>query len=604
MLYDYALPARKDVRPESCWDRQRLFSDDQAWEQAVLELQALLPSLERLSQPFTDSIEALVQALDLEENARRRLERIYFYASNDFLVDATASDHSLRLGQAQRLDAGLESVLAPFESNLLSLPERTLEGWMADDRLTPYRVRLRQLQRRRAHVLTPEGEHLLAEIEPLIAGPAAAFEALTRVDAATESITLPDGRSVSIDRGNYLLLLRSGDRTVREAADTAYFAPFHAHHHTLATLLMSSIRGNIFKARARGFATALDARLFEEEIPGGVYHNLVRTVNQNLDPLHRYVALRRKTLGVEGCRRFDLRVPLIEAEVLLPYEEAVALVADSLRPLGEAYVSTFRDGLLGGWTDWARNVGKRQGGSAGTCYDVGPFISLDYRQDGESISMIAHEGGHAMHQWFSARHNPYSAFRNTIFTSEIASTVNELLLCHHLSNSANPTLQRWGLLREIELVSHNVFGQTRLAEFEWRVHDQCERGQHLDSTALQTLYAALLRQYHGPAFAPGDDDGIDALVVPHFYQAFYTYTYATGVAAACVLARRLVSGEGDAREAYIRFLSQGSSVPALEQLYAAGVDMTSPAPITEALAWFDSRLDALQALVDGRPLRQ
>jgi oligoendopeptidase F len=394
--------------------------------------------------------------------------------------------------------------------------------------------------------------------------------------------------------------MRNPDRDLRRRAYEAFYKGFDAHRNTIATLYAGSVKLDVYRARARRFPGSRVASLFPDDVAESVYDNLVATIGANLEGLHAYYDLRKKVIGNADLRHWDVYVPLApEARAEHSYDEAVKLVTDALVPLGDEYVTTLRDGLRGGWVDRYENRGKRSGAFSSGSYSADPFILMNYKPDVlRDVFTLAHEGGHSMHSWYSARSNPFPSYRYAIFEAEVASTFNEELLFKHLYQTAPDDSTRASLMSgRVDNIIATLFRQTMFAEFESRTHAMHEGGEALTVDSLRAEYRRLLVKYFGPALVLEELSDLEGLRIPHFYNAFYVYKYATGISASIALARRVLGGSRRERGDYFAFLRSGGSRFPLESLKVAGVDMSTPLPIEDACAEFAANVVELRRLL-------
>jgi oligoendopeptidase F len=395
--------------------------------------------------------------------------------------------------------------------------------------------------------------------------------------------------------------MENPSRDIRRAAYKAFYSRFNAHKTTLAALYAGSVKQDAIRARLRNFPSARAAALFPDKVGEDVYDRLISTVGENLEPLHRYYRLRRRVLGLDELRHYDVYVPLVPGiRRRTGWEEAVNLVSSALAPLGDEYVEILRGGLLGGWADRYENKGKRSGAFSAGSYTGNPYILMNYKDDAiRDVFTLAHEGGHSMHSWYSARANPFTHYNYTIFEAEVASTFNEELLFRQLEKTAgnDEQLQRYIVNKRADDFLSTLYRQTMFAEFEKRSHELEEAGTPLTLELLREEYRKLLEKYFGPDMTFEEESDLEGLRIPHFYRAFYVYKYATGISAASSLAERVLAGAGAEREAYFGFLKSGGSRYPLESLAAAGVDMSGPEAVKAACGAFSRLVDRLEALL-------
>ncbi len=391
--------------------------------------------------------------------------------------------------------------------------------------------------------------------------------------------------------------MENPDRNIREKAYEKFYSVFDAHKNTIAALYAGSVNQDVYRSRARGYTSSREAALYPDKVPVSVYDNLVSTVRENLAPLHRYYALRKKLLKLDELRHYDVYVPLVkDVQKNIPYAEAVEIIREALSPLGREYTDTLCGGLTGGWVDKYENKGKRSGAFSSGGYEGYPYILMNYKEEVlRDVFTLAHEGGHSMHSWYSARSNPFMQYNYTIFEAEVASTFNEELLFRYLTETETDQTVKDYLIgtRAADIVA-TLYRQTMFAEYELRVHQLVESGTPLTADILRSEYRALLETYFGPDMVFEKTSDLEGLRIPHFYNAFYVYKYATGISAALALADRVLSGDQAEQNDYFAFLKSGGSRYPLESLKIAGVDMTSPEPILAAVRRFEQLVAAME----------
>ncbi|MDR0387691.1 MAG: oligoendopeptidase F, partial [Treponema sp.] len=441
--------------------------------------------------------------------------------------------------------------------------------------------------------LHDEGDGLAAE----------AFSVLTDVDMDFGVVETPEG-AFPISQSTWSMFMEKSDRGLRERVYRAFYRGFAAHKTTLAALYGGSVKQDVIKARIRGFPSARAAALFPDKVDEPVYDNLIASVSANLEPLHRYYALRKRALKVDTLRHYDVYVPLTpDAAIKTTWNEAVDMVSEALAPLGNEYVGTLRAGLLSRWADRYENKGKRSGAFSAGSYTGEPYILMNYKEDAlRDVFTLAHEGGHSMHSWYSTRSNPFTHYNYTIFEAEVASTFNEELLFRYLLKHApekpEPASFRTYIVnKRVDDILATLYRQTMFAEFEKRTHELEEGGNPLTAELLRAEYRALLEKYFGPDVVLEEESDLEGLRIPHFYRAFYVYKYATGISASLALAERVLSGGAREREDYFTFLKSGGSRFPLESLKAAGVDMGDPAPVEAACKVFAGLVGELEKVL-------
>ncbi|GBD21025.1 Oligoendopeptidase F, plasmid [bacterium HR28] len=594
---------REQVPIEETWNLEDLFPNPEAWEVERESILRDLGALEQLRGTLSQGASQVLRVLQLADELDQRVSKLYAYAllaRDQDTRDTAAAERYERAVYVGTLAGRASAWIAP---ELLATYDDTalLEMVEREPGLAPFRRLLERLVRERPHVRSAEVEELLAETTPLAQAPSTAFTLLDNADIRYGTVTDVDGSTVELTKGRYQLLLERRDRRVRQQAYEVFNAPYIAHRHTLAALLSAANQRDAFYARARRYDSALHAALHPDNIPVEVYTTLIELVRQHAHLLQRYLALRKRVLGLERLRTFDLYVPLVERpERSYTYQEARELVLEALRPLGADYVEPLRAGLANRWVDVHETVGKRSGGYSLGVYGVHPYILLNWNGTLREVFTLAHELGHAMHSYFSSRTQPHPTAEYTIFVAEVASTFNERLLTHYLLETTTDPRERAALVNDaLDTFRIALYRQTLFAEFELLTHQAVERGEGLSADGLCTLYGRLISEYYGPDLELDDEVRHEWSRVPHFYRAFYVYQYATGLVAATALARAVLEGDEVARQRYLAFLAAGSSKDSLELLRDAGVDLTTAEPYQAAFATMEQDLATLEsALVE------
>ena len=582
------IPERSEIAPEHRWDLRPLFATDEDWEAFFHEVEGDIAGYDRRRGLLAQSAEALADTLEFHLGLERRLERITTFSH---LKNDEDRSNQRYLGMHQRavgLAARVSEAASFMTPEIQAIPEPVMTGYLAMGPLQPYRFYLQKILRYRPHTRTAAEEQILAMSQEMAAGAAQAFGQLDNVDLRFGKLTDGQGQEIELSHGNFMRFMLSPDRDLRREAFHRYYQAYDDHRNTLAALLAASVRRDVFYARARAFPGCRARALFADDVPQAVYDRLVDTVRAGLGPLFDYFELRRKALGLSEVHVYDTYVPLVEqAEVRMPYAEAVEVCTAALAPLGADYTAELRRGLLGGWVDRYENRGKRSGAYASGCYDSPPYILLNHDEGTiNSLYTLAHEAGHAMHSLYSRRHQPYVDHDYTIFVAEVASTFNEALLTRHLLHlhRDDARMRRFLLAREIDNIRATLVRQTMFAEFEHAVHRLAEDNRPLTLDTLSGIYRGLLEAYLGRGVRLDDVLALECLRIPHFYSAFYVYKYATGISAALALAGKVLGGDPAARDRYLSFLKLGGSRFPLDALAAAGVDMRTSEPVGRAMA--------------------
>jgi len=594
-------PLRSGVALSDTWDLVPLYPDDPAWETDFLTLQNGFPEVVKFRDHLGDSAESLAACLEFEKRTDIRVERLNQFAALRVTED---SSNAAALAREARLESLLVRVGEAFSfiaPEIQAIPDATLEAFLSEPVLADWTIPLRKLRRLKDHTLGADGERLLALGTSAIRGHGETFSQLTDVDMKFGTLRDGGGHERELTQSSFSSFLRQRDRAVRRAAFHQFYAEFGDHRFTLAASLASSVRADVFYARARNYPSAREAALFGDDVPVSVYDNLISTVRGNLEPLFRYFDLRKRVLGLEEIHSYDTNVPMVEnVQTDVPWEGAAGRVLASLHPLGEEYVRTLGHGLAAGrWCDRYENKGKRSGAFSYGTFTSPPYIMMNYKADVFSdVYTLAHEAGHSMHTWYSQRAQLFQNYHYPIFLAEVASTFNEVLLTEHLLRTTDDGKMRAFILnRQIDDLRGTLYRQTMFAEFERAIHAAEEAGEALTLDTFQRIYRELLAVYFGPRFALDEELDLECLRIPHFYNAFYVYKYATGVSAAVALAARVLES-GDA-SAYLDFLRSGGSRFPIKTLAAAGVDMSGPVPVQATLDLFARRVAELEELTAG-----
>ncbi|GAB6277368.1 MAG: oligoendopeptidase F [Rectinema sp.] len=594
------IPERSEIPAEHKWNLSSLFKDDAEWERDFAALSAMLPEAEeKKKKGFSASADALFDTLKAYEQYLILEERLGYYAQLRVTEDegnSTARGLFARFVGVSSQGQAAWSWLSPA---IQALGDDFVVECLASQKFADYRVFLTKLRRFKPHVLSEAEERLLALQTESAQTAQEAFSVLTNVDLNFGTVETPEGPK-PLTQSTFISFMRMQDRSVRKTAYLQFYSHFEAHQNTLGTLYAGSVKLDKYQAQVRKYPSARAMALFPDNVAEAVYDNLISTVNENLPILHRYYSLRKEILGLEGLRHYDVYVPLVkEVKASHGYEEAVDIVIEALRPLGEDYVRTLRNGLLGGWVDRYENKGKRSGAFSAGSFIGEPYILMNYKDDVlNDLFTIAHEGGHSMHSWHSARNNPFMCYNYTIFEAEVASTFNEQLVFSYLYDHSSDDREKAFLVAtRIDDTLATLFRQTMFAEFEKRAHEIAESGEALTVDVLRKEYRALLEKYFGPEMAFENVSDMEGLRIPHFYNAFYVYKYATGLSASIALSEKVLHGGMAERDAYLDFLKSGGSRFPIESLKLAGVDMSTPEPVEAACRRFAGDVEKLAVLL-------
>lgn len=588
---------RGEMDPKYQWDLSHIFENNAAWEAA---LEAALQAVEGISayRGTLGSIQGAKAALDAYYALAEQAERIYLYAELTKAGDNGDQAAQAMQDRAMGLLVNLGAAASFLTPELAALPMETLEEYAKAEALSGYRHGLQDIIRGRAYVLSPEQEHMLALLADPAQTPDNAFSMLSEVDMALPSIQDETGETVQLTHGNYGVYRESKDRGVRQRAFEAYFGAFNGYINTFAALYGGSVKLDCYFAKVRGHASAREAALFVNNVPTAVYDSLIGAVHQKLPTMEQYLALRKKVLGLSELHMYDLYCPMVQGiEEAYPLDQAKAMVQEALSPLGPDYIRQLEQGLAGGWIDAYENKGKTTGAFSCGVYGVHPYVLLNYTDTLDDVFTLAHEMGHAVHSYRSDQAQTYANHDYAIFVAEVASTVNEVLLTLYLlEKETDPRKRAYYLNHFLEGFRTTLFRQTLFAEFEKQTHEMAEAGQPLTPDALNQVYRDLNAQYYKGAVI----DPLQAMEwarIPHFYNAFYVYQYATGFSAAVDIATK-IRQTGDAA-GYLAFLQTGGSDYPIQELKLAGVDLSKPDTVEAALDVFAKSVAELEALLQG-----
>ena len=594
------LPARKAVAPGDTWNLASLFASDADWETALGEWEERIPQFAPYVGTLGSSAERLAECLAHDLAFDREGDRLGTYAHLRASEDQAAPEAQRMAGRFRHVSTRAGEAASFIRPEIMAIEPATLAAWMDLPVLASYRLLLERLVRTRAHTLSEPEEKLLA-MQGTFAGTAGrVFRQLTDADLKFGAVTTGKGEQVELSNATFVTLLHDTVPAVRKTAFHQFYAQYEAHANTLAATLSGSNERDVYAARVRHYPSAVEGALFADNVPIAVYDQLIAAVRANLPVVHRYYDLRKRVLGLPEIHHYDCYVPLVpELEQRHTWDEAVAVIIEALAPLGGDYCTRLERGLRGRWCDRYPNAGKQSGAFSSGTYDSDPYILMNFQEEAiEHVFTLAHEAGHSMHTRYSAEAQPFQYSGYTIFVAEVASTFNEQLLTRLLLERVTSKAERAAILaREIDSIRATIVRQTMFAEFERTSHAACEAGEPLTLERIRAIYRELLDAYFGPTFVIDPQLELECLRIPHFYNAFYVYKYATGLAAAITLAKKVADEEPGALARYLGFLQGGSSKWPLDLLRDAGVDLESPAPVATALARFGTLVDELDTLL-------
>jgi len=591
---------RTDIADRDKWDLSHLFSSVEKWLEDFAWIQQTYPKITEWNGHLGESAVTLAACLEFEKLLDQKIERVAHYASLQLAEDSANPEYLARMGQLQNLLTKISEAASFLGPEIQAIPDEKFVRFLEDSALTAWKTALKKIRRMKPHVLSEREERLLALGSSALDGYDDAFSQLTDVDMKFGVLTDEKGEERPLTQSSFGSFLVKQDHALRKRAFHQFYEEFQDHQFTLASSLSYSVKADVFRARARNYPSALEASLFRDDVPVAVYDGLISAVRKNLAPLFRYYELRRRVLGLDELHHYDTYVPLVsEIDSHITFDRAIEKILAALAPLGPEYTTTLREGLHGRWCDRYETKGKRSGAFSSGSFGAPPYILMNYKSDVFSdVYTLAHEAGHSMHTWFAQRSQTFQDYDYPIFLAEVASTFNEELLTHHLlQETGDRKMRAYIINRQIDDIRGTLFRQTMFAEFEKVIHELEERGDALTLDVFKSEYRGLLQAYFGEGVVLDPQLDLEGLRIPHFYNAFYVYKYATGISAAVALSERVLAGEPGSVESYLDFLRSGGSKFPLETLQAAGVDMTTSAPIESTLRLFERRLGELEALL-------
>lgn len=595
------LKTRDQIDSKYKWNIEAMIPDESVISG---ELESIKKEAEVYGEDFagrlTESADTLLAAFQKRDDIWRRLEKIYVYARMRRDENNAETKYQAMADQCNSVIAAVSASMAFFTPELLSASEETILAYIdAAAGLEIYRFAICDTMRQKAHILTQAEENILAQMSEITGATNDIFTMLNNADIKFGTIIDEDGDETEVTHGNFIKFMESHDRDVRKNAYNAVYDAYKELINTIASAYNYNTKTDVVSARIRKYESARAAALSGDNIPAEVYDNLVAEVHKNLPAMHRYVELRKKLLGVDKLYMYDMYVPLIKLpETSVSFEEGLDIMRDALQPLGEEYLTKMNKGIEEGWIDVYENKGKTSGAYSFGCYDSYPYILLNYTDTLKDVFTIIHEMGHSMHSRYTRDEQPYIYGSHSIFTAEVASTVNESLLMQHLLRTEDEKEMRKYLLNmHLEEFRTTLFRQTMFAEFEDITHKAIESGETLTAEWMCQQYEDLNAQYYGSAVEKDDVIRYEWARIPHFYNAFYVYKYATGYSAATAISKKILTEGKPAAQDYISFLKTGESDHPIELLKIAGVDMSSPLPVQQAMETFNQLLDEFESLL-------
>lgn len=593
------IPSRQEVDKSLKWKIEDLYTDDEQWKKGYEDLKQSLTKFPDFRGRLSQSSDMLLKCLTFSDEVSQLAEKVFVYATMKFHEDTSNNFYQGLADQAQSIMVQLSSVSAFIIPEILSIDEAKLKEFINNNNgLKLYTQFINNLIRQKPHILSAELEELLAQAGDVMDAADNIFSMINDADIKFPDIKGEDGKEVELTKGRYTRFLESSDRKVRKEAFDALYETYLKQKNTLAATFNASVKKDCFVAKVRNYSSALKSALDSTNIPVEVYDNLLSTVHKNLNLMHRYVSIRKKALGVDELHMYDLYTPIVkDVKMEIPFEQAKLEVEKGLQPMGKEYITLLNKGFNEGWIDVVENKGKRSGAYSWGAYGTHPYVLLNYQNNLNYVFTLAHEMGHALHSYYSDANQPYVYAGYKIFVAEVASTVNESLLMDYMIKTSTDKTQKTYLINYfLEQFRGTLFRQTMFAEFEKITHELVEKGEALTVDVLCSIYHKLNEQYFGKDIVIDDYIDIEWARIPHFYNAFYVYQYATGYSAAIALSQNILNNNGVNN--YLSFLKGGSSDYPINLLKIAGVDMATPEPIEKAMKVFENLLNQIEELLN------
>lgn len=594
------IPARADVPAKDKWAIQDLFATDDDWRAALAKAKEFIPRITAFRGRLAESGAALLSFFRLDDEISLAFDALVHYAQRRSDEDTRVAAYQEMVSQVTRFAVEIQSAAAFETPELLAISDEDMNRLYAEaPELELYRLNIDRIRRRREHVLSDKEEAILAAAGEMAASPDDIYSMLNDADLKFPDAVDKDGNKHPVTHGTFIPLMQSYDRVLRKSAFDSLYSVYGQFRNTSAATLSAQLKQLLFFANVRKYPSTLDAALDGNEVPTEIYRNLIDAVHRSFAPMYRYVALRKKLLGVDELHMYDLYVPVVDGvEMKFTFEEAKEITLKALAPLGEDYLNLLREGFANGWIDVYENEGKRSGAySAGA--RVHPYVLLNFKGTLDDVFTLVHEMGHSIHSYLSNKTQPTAYQDYVIFVAEVASTCNEALLMEYLLSVTTDKKERAYLINHfLEQFRGTLYRQTMFAEFELAANEMTQRGEGTTAEALCAMYKKLNEQYFGPEMNVDEEISLEWARIPHFYYDYYVYQYATGYAAAIALSRRILREGEAAVKDYLGFLSGGCSADPITLLRGAGVDMASPKPIEDATKLFDEMISEMEKILN------
>ena len=592
------LRKRSEIPVEDTWKMEDMYATDELWEEEQKKLEKLADEIEEYKGTLASGGAQLLKYLEKADEISYYNERVIVYSNQRNHQDTAVSKYQGYIAKAEHAAVKVASAMSFAKPEILAIPEERIQELMQEEpKLAKYERSLREILRAKPHTLSEAEEKIIAMAGEALNGPQNTFSMLNNADIKFPSIRDVEGNRIQLTTGNFILLQNSKDRGIRKQAFEALYHTYAKLGNTIASLYLNKVNANEFYAAAAKYPSARAMFLDNGNIPEAVYDNLIEAVHAHLPAMYRYVGLRKKMLGVDKLHMYDVYVPIVEnVEHKYTFEEAKDIVLKALAPMGEEYISVLKEGFENRWIDVYQNENKRSGAYSWGAYGTHPYVLLNFQGDLDSVFTLAHEMGHAIHTYYSNKTQDITYASYLIFVAEVASTCNESLLMHYLlENTTDPKERLYLINHYLESFRGTVFRQTMFAEFEKIVHEKKDAGEPLPKDSLNQIYHDLVALYFGPEMVVDEEIDNEWMRIPHFYTSFYVYQYATGYSAATAFSKKILAEGKTAVDTYVNnFLCGGCSKDPIDLLKAAGVDMSTPQPVEDALSVFEEYLDMFE----------
>lgn len=594
---NHTIPSRQDIELKDTWRLEDMYENTEMWQKAVNKVVTLSEEILNFRTQIGTSSETLLHCLQKQDELSSILDQVYVYAKMKRDEDNQVSEYQGMTQKANSLLTDVISKTAFILPEISKIPEKTLKSYFAENtKLALYTQYIQEIQRQKSHILSEQEERLLGMAHDITTIPQNTFSMYNNADLTFPSIEDENGNMVELTKGRYATFLESTQQSVRKNAFDTLYSTYKKHQHTLASTLFGNLQCAKFYAQARNYTSSLESSLDSDNISTDVYHQLIETVNQHLPLLNRYLSLRKKALKLDTLHMYDLYVPLFPSPSKnIDFNTAKKMVSSSLTVLGEDYGKILQEAFDNRWIDVYENTGKTSGAYSWGAYLSHPYVLLNYQGKLNDVFTLAHEMGHALHSYFTNQHQPYIYSEYKIFVAEVASTVNEALLTHHLlSQKLNKEEEGFIINHFLDEFRGTIFRQVMFSEFERSIHQKTQKGEPLNAKTFSDIYYALNERYFGSDVVIDKAIEMEWCRIPHFYNSFYVYKYATGLTSALSITKQILEKGDIALKPYLSFLCSGNADYPLTLLKNTGVDLLTPKPFEDAFKMFETYLDRLE----------